>query len=201
MSASPDYFQLLRQYTAEALAGGSCPGLYGDPESKENILVAFKTGEAMTSDFSGTLKCIFDPEEPTTPLPTFFMSPAWITTRAFSEFLRSLNVTDFEVFPVEIRNTLTGQTHRDYVLLNVTKSISCAHLQASQTRSLGGDLVVVDRLVIDDALVENQSPDIFVAAEDTDIIVVHERIQEALIEKGFPDIAFQKLEKKSSHIR
>lgn len=62
----------------------------------------------------------------------------------------------------------------------------------SETRSLGDGMTIVDRLALDPARIPDL--DLFVADEDTDCMIVSERLQRLIAGAGYDDIGFEALD-------
>ncbi|HTU59826.1 MAG TPA: hypothetical protein VMF89_15345, partial [Polyangiales bacterium] len=57
---------------------------------------------------------------------------------------------------------------------------------------LGDDMTVIDRLVLRESALRGL--DLFLVAEDTDNMIVSERVQRHLASFDFPDVAFEEIE-------
>ncbi len=163
------------------------------------VLVDYGPDE-MGVPFEGPLACELDRDTPQAHWPTLFSSPALIGTRRLLEDLREIGVDNIEVHPVRIEGDDLSVANHDYVLLNVLGRVSCANLRASDVARIdeGGDaddahpMRIIDRLVIDPARIGDL--DLFLVDEDTDCVVVSERVKRHLEGKGHADIRFERLE-------
>lgn len=163
-------------------------GLY----AVSHFMTEFKTGHRFDADFVPPLVVQLDPELPDGKLPTFFESPAWIGTRAFHATLLAAGVANVEASPVEMHDEANNRVIDDYLLLNIVGRVACVDMAKSETRSLGDGMTIVDRLVIDPARVPDL--DLFVADEDTDCMIVSERLQRHIAAAGYGDIRFEALD-------
>lgn len=162
-------------------------GLY----KASHFMTALKTGHRFPASFVPPLVVRLDPELPDGKLPTFFESPAWIGTRALHATLLAAGVSNVEATPVEMRDEVNNRLVDGYLLLNIVGRVACVDMAKSETRSLGEGMTIIDRLVIDPARVPDL--DLFVADEDTDCMIVSERLQRHLAAAGYDDIRFEAL--------
>ncbi|MBB1059538.1 imm11 family protein [Marilutibacter spongiae] len=153
--------------------------------------------------FRGPLVCELDRDSPDAHWPTLFCSPALIATRGFLDDLQALGIDNLEVHPVRIEGDDLSQPDESYVLLNILGRVSCADLANSDVARIdeGGDadeihpMRIIDRLVLDPARIGVL--DMFLVDEDTDCIIVSERVARHLQAKGHPDIRFERLAQRS----
>ncbi|QDF99450.1 hypothetical protein CJ010_24390 [Azoarcus sp. DD4] len=163
-------------------------GLY----AVSHFMTEFKTGHRFDADFVPPLVVQLDPELPNGKLPTFFESPAWIGTRSFHATLLAAGVANVEASPVEMHDDVNNRVIHDYLLLNIVGRVACVDMARSEIRSLGDGMNIIDRLVIDPARVPDL--DLFVADEDTDCMIVSERLQRHIAAAGYGDIRFESLD-------
>lgn len=150
------------------------------------------TGRRFPEDVEDPFVVSLDEDHIDGEMATFYMSPAVIARKSFLKELTELGVDNIEVRDVIIRDDVHDTSIRDYVLLNILGRISCADMDRSDYASLGGGLNVIDKLVIDPS--KTQGLDLFLVHEDTDCIVISERVYAALAEKGYTDLYFEELE-------
>ncbi|NMG36498.1 hypothetical protein GRF61_18780 [Azoarcus sp. TTM-91] len=163
-------------------------GLY----KASHVMTELKTGRRFDVGFVPPLVVRLDPELPDGKLPTFFESPAWIGTRGFHATLLAAGVANVEASPVEMRDEANKRVIDDYLLLNIVGRVACVDMARSETRSLGDGMTIIDRLVIDPARIPDL--DLFVADEDTDCMIVSERLQRLIAGAGYSDIRFEALD-------
>ncbi len=163
-------------------------GLY----ATSHFMTEFKTGHRFDPDFVPPLQLKLDPELPNGKLPTFFESPAWIGTRDFHATLLAAGISNIEASPVEISDETNDVLIDDYLLLNIVGRVNCVDMGRSETRSLGDGMTIVDRLALDPARIPDL--DLFVADEDTDCMIVSERLQRLIAGAGYDDIGFEALD-------
>lgn len=163
-------------------------GLY----ARSHFLTELKTGRPLGADFVPPFVVVLDPDLPDAALPTFFESPAWIATRTFHATLLAAGITNVEAIAVEMHDEAKGRVIDDYLLLNIVGRVACAVPSKSETRTLGDGMTVVDRLVVDPARVPEL--DLFVADEDTDCMIVSERLRNHIVAAGYDDVRFVPLD-------
>jgi hypothetical protein len=150
-----------------------------------------KTGHKLKPDFKGPFIVELDDEHPDGRLPTFYESPAFIGTKEFYNALINVGVSNIETVEVIIKDTVRSIECHDYLLLNIVGRVACADMMRSEHRSLGPDMTIIDQLVLKP--VNLSGLDLFVADEDTDIMIVSERVCRHLISCGYVDIWFEEL--------
>ncbi|MDD3327022.1 MAG: hypothetical protein PHW25_08055 [Zoogloea sp.] len=151
-----------------------------------------KTGHRLEEGFVPPFKVVLDPEIANPQLPTFFESPAWIGTQAFYRDLLAAGIDNIEAVPVEMRDDARKRIIHDYLLLNIVGCVACADMEKSTVSSLGEGIDVITRLVVDASRLG--AFDLCVAAEDTDCMIVSERIARHLQACGYDDILLEELE-------
>lgn len=169
-------------------------------QTKTGSIFVDYTDDDNGEPFKGSLICDLDDEEQTGILPTFFMSPALIGTKQFYQDLLAIGVDNIEVHPVIIRDLVNDRVINDYVVLNVIGRVSCAAMDHSDYEQLNdqanpdqpnesmnfiNDLVIDSRKLVD--------LDIFLVREDTDCILVSERVFQHIKSKGYTDIFFEEV--------
>jgi len=150
-----------------------------------------ETGEP----FVGPLACLLDDEYPDGKMSTFFTSPAIVVKKQFYNDLLEIGIDNIEVFPVIIRDEVNDKLIEDYLLLNIIGRISCADIDSTEYRTLDEgeeNMTFIDRLVLDHSKVK--CFDIFLVSEDTDCIVINEKVYKHLVSKRYTDIYFEELE-------
>ena len=160
---------------------------------KSHRFVRFKTGQPLGADFeAGPVVFKLDAELRNGPLPTFFSGPALVSTVGFYEDLKQSGVDCIEARPAVLEDPVDGRSIQGYVLLNIVGLVSCADMPASEAETLGEDMTIINRLVLNSKRLPEF--DLFHVAEDTDNIVVSERVYRHLKAKNYPDVYFEKLE-------
>ncbi len=76
--------------------------------------------------------------------------------------------------------------------MNIIGKISCADMKKSEYDTIDEDMHIMNKLVIN--LEKACDFDLFLAEEDTDCIIVSEKIYKHLSNKGYTDICFEELE-------
>lgn len=156
---------------------------------RSHRLFRLKTGEPVEPDFAPPFIADLDPEFPDGRLPTFFESPALIGKKAFYKDLVAAGVANIETVATIIRHPINGREIHDYLLLNVVGKVS-ADMQNSKYRSIGPEMNVIDQLAFKPESVGGM--DFFVVDEDTDFMIVSERVYE-VISKTYDDVLFTEL--------
>jgi len=151
-----------------------------------------KTGHRLEDGFDPPFKVFLDPEIPNPQLPTFFESPAWIGTKAFYRDLQAIGIDNIETVQVEMRDDVHQRIIDDYLLLNIVGCVPCADMGKSTVSSLGEGMNVIVHLVVDASRLG--AFDLCVAAEDTDCMIVSERVARHLQACAYDDILFEELE-------
>ncbi len=158
---------------------------------RSHELFELKTGAPLEPGFEGPLRVELDRELPHGRMPTFYESPALIARKAFCEDLAAAGVSNLETVPAVIVNPEDGSENHDYLLLNIVGRVRCADMRRSRHRSIGPGMQVVDELVL--AAGVPAGLDLFVADEDTDVMVVSERVHQRIAAKGYDDVWFEEL--------
>lgn len=158
---------------------------------ENNTFTSWKTGHLLSEYFESPLICNLDDEHLDGVLPSFYMSPAIIGKKEFYEDLLNCGVDNIEAKPVLIRDEVNKLEYKDYLLLNIVGRISCANLDESEYESIGDDMNIIDTLVLKKNNINNLN--MFLVHEDTDCIVISEKVHSYLISKGYEDIYFEEL--------
>ena len=152
-----------------------------------------KTGELFPTEFEGPFIAELDSDNVNGSFPTFYESPAVIGKKEFYQDLREIGIDNIEVHDVEIRDKVNNKTIGGYLLLNIIGRVNCAVLDQSDLKTLGPGMNVIDDLVIDTSKIPS-GLDLFLEANDTDNIIISERVYNHLQGKGYTDIYFEKLQ-------
>jgi hypothetical protein len=177
----PRYYQMGRRVMADGTI------IY----QRSHELFELKTGAPLEPGFQPPFVVELDSESPHGRMPTFYESPALIARKNFHDDLVGAGVTNLETVPVVIRNPVDGSENRDYLLLNIVGRVPCANMRQSKHRSLGPGMNVVDEPVLADGLPSHL--ELFLAEEDTDVIVVSERVYQRVKAKRYDDVWFEEL--------
>lgn len=161
-----------------------------DQESHD--LIPLCTGHFFPPNFKEPFIVSLDPDFINGNMATMYMDPAVIATKEFYKILTDLGVDNIEQKSVVIKDHVNNREIHDYILLNIIGRISCADMDKSEYHELGDNMNIIDKLVINTERTKGMH--FFLIHEDTDCIVISERIYNGLIEKGFPDLYFEELE-------
>lgn len=198
------FYQMSDKVVLETWDGREPAGLFRRShdfmQTKTGSFLVDYTNNENGEPFKGELICDLDDEEQTGILPTFFMSPALIGTKQFYQDLLDAGIDNIEVHPVVIRDKVNHRIINDYVLLNVIGRVSCAVMDQSDYERLNDEAAednpyesmnFINDLVIDSRKVGDR--DLFLVHEDTNCILVSERIFQHLSKKGYGDIFFEEV--------
>lgn len=154
--------------------------------------VQTKTGHMFPAGFEGPMIVELDDENVNGTMPTFYGGPAVIARVEFYNDLKEIGIDNIEVHSVEIRDEVNHKTIDGYLLLNIIGKVASADMEQSDYETLGDDINIINKLVIDPA--KTNGLDLFLEAEDTDCIIISERVYKHLMSKGYTDIYFEELE-------
>lgn len=144
--------------------------------------------------FKGSLICDLDDEDQTGILSTVFISPALIGTKQFYQDLVTIGIDNIEVHPVVIRDLVNNKIIDDYLVLNVIGRISCAVMDQADHEQLNDEansdqpnesMNFINHLVVDSQKLGDL--DLFLVHEDTDCILISEKLYNHLKELGYTD--------------
>jgi hypothetical protein len=162
--------------------------------------VSWWRGAVITMPVPEPLPFELKPYKPASPDEDQYMGvfvytnpPVWRDD--FIQALRDCGVYNFDTYDVAITDPDDGTVHTNYKAVNILGLVAAADMKKSVATVRDGIPLIdvdFDKLVID----EKKTKDIqlFRLAESTNAILVHERLRDALLEKGFgPDLAFHDL--------
>lgn len=151
-----------------------------------------KTGNLFPDDFEEPFVCQLLGEFADGVMSTFYMSPAIIGTSQFYQDLRSCGVDNIQTKQVVINDVVHNRVIEDYLLLNIIGRVSCANMDESEYENIGEDMNVINKLVIDQSKVHDLN--LFLVHEDTDCIVINDKVYNCLAKKGYTDISFEEID-------
>jgi hypothetical protein len=175
----------MRYFQMTALNTSDCTGVYLISHRRAIL----KSGQSLGAEFKQPMLLKLDEELPNGRMPTFYESPAFIGTKVFHRDLEQAGVSNIETFPVVISNTATGSENHDYVLMNILGRVSSFDMHQSQYRKLGPEMTIMDAPVLKPGFIATLN--LFVADEDTDIMIISEQVHRHLIERDYKDIIFR----------
>lgn len=157
-----------------------------------HVVFELKTGAPMEDDFGPPLVCKLNKKFAKGKLPTFFESPALIARREFAQALVDAGVSNVEQMPVVIKDETHGREIDGYLFLNIVGRVACLNVDRSDSDELDEGMRVVDRAVLD----AGRAPPagLFLLDEDTDCMIVSERVHAALKAGRFDDVRFDEVE-------
>ena len=158
---------------------------------RSHELVELKTGALLGLDFEPPFRVELDSELHNGELPTFFTQPAIIGTTQLYEDLKAIGLDNIQAFPAIIRDEVDDRTIEGYWLLNIVGAISCVDMDQSDYNTLSEGMNIIDYLILDGSKLHRFH--LFLVAEDTDCIVVSEKVYDYLTSRGYDDIYFEEL--------
>ena len=147
------------------------------------------SGSKLPPDFETPVAFEIDLDTEGRRMPTLFMTPAFVTRRAFHDALLAAGVNNVDAYPAVIQNTETGEEFTDYLFLNVVGRVRCADMAASEYKAIGPGINLIDRVVVEESKLP--SVHIFRLDEDPLKVVISDRLYERLGDAGFDDIYYQ----------
>jgi hypothetical protein len=147
------------------------------------------SGARLPATFKVPVEFSIDTDSEGRRMPTLFMVPAFVATRAFHEALLAAGVDNVEAYPAVITDPASGARTTDYVFLNVVGRVQCADLAGSETQEIGHGVTLIDRL----AVKGDQLPEahIFRLQEDELTVVISDHLHDRLLAAGFDDIHYE----------
>lgn len=130
-------------------------------------------------------------------MPSFLEAAAPLFRDDLIAALLECGVDNLETYAVAIADPDNGNVYTHYKAVNVLGLVAAADMRRSNATINGNGPPIIDvdfdGLVID----EKKAYDLlfFRLAESTNAIIVHERVRDCLLKKGFTDLAFHKTEK------
>lgn len=124
-------------------------------------------------------------------LPEYFTGTIPLFRDDLVDALAGAGVDNLDLYDVLVRDPDDGKTYSNYKAVNIIGVVSAADMGASKaTVHTGGPVIDVefDNLVLDEA--RPRGALIFRLAEATGTIVVHERLRDHLLAKGFDRLEF-----------
>jgi hypothetical protein len=154
-------------------------------------LYVFKSGQPFEEDFEVPVHFTLDEDLRQGELPTFFSTPAWVARRQVYSDLHHLGIDNIQAYEARIEDPVDGRVIGDYQFLNVVGLVSCADMAHSEAETIGPGMVMINDLVLDSHRVP--SLDLFLLAEDTDKMIVSQRVHDYFRKQGYPDVFLQEL--------
>jgi hypothetical protein len=158
---------------------------------KSHKLVPLKSGIALETEVEGPFLFSLDEELRQGPLPTFFTEAGVVATNEFHQALVDIGINNIQAYQALIIDKVDGRKIEGYCFLNIVGLVSCANLDESEAEILGEDMLIINQLVLDGSKIPPL--DIFLVAEDTDNIIVSERVYRHLSARGYDDVYFEEL--------
>ncbi|WP_431688127.1 imm11 family protein [Hahella sp. NBU794] len=156
---------------------------------------SWRKGAVLTSPPPNPLKFALKPCSPhawdhSPYLPSFLDASAPIFRDDLIEALEECGVDNLETYNTEITDPDNGAVYSNYKVVNIIGLISAADIQKSDAIVHGSDIYDVDfdSLVIDPSKAGGKY--FFRLAESTNALIVHDKVRQHLLAKGFTDLAF-----------
>ncbi|AZZ90656.1 hypothetical protein EUZ85_07960 [Hahella sp. KA22] len=119
-------------------------------------------------------------------MPSYFRASAPIFSDELIAALQECGVENLETYNLDLFDPDNGQTYTNYKVVNIVGLIAAADMQQSDEPSLNE--------VDTDSLINGTSKTggryFFRLAESTNTLIVHEKVKQHLLAKGFTDLAF-----------
>ncbi|MCI0640690.1 MAG: double-CXXCG motif protein [Gemmataceae bacterium] len=119
-----------------------------------------------------------------------------ITSMPMKEVIDNLCKSEIEYLPLAIYNHKRRLASRDYFIINPIGGVDCLNLKASEIEYFEGDIVGIDKYVLDTDKLE-KCPDLFRIPQHLEMYVISERLAEAFQKNGFTNIVLEELEQKT----
>ena len=123
-------------------------------------------------------------------MPAYFVAEAPLFRDDFVEALRAFGVGNIDTYDISITDPDNGQIHTNYKAVNIIGLIAAADMAKSDATVHGDGPPLIDvdfdNLVLDESKIP-KGMQIFRLAESTNAIMVHEKLRDFLIKRGFGD--------------
>ncbi|SMF56285.1 hypothetical protein SAMN02745866_03600 [Alteromonadaceae bacterium Bs31] len=158
--------------------------------------VNFRLGKKITKPVPTPLQYTLEPlDELATDsgpeMPAIFVENTVLFRDDFIAALLEAGVNNFDPYEVEIHDPDNGQIYRNYKAINILGIVSAADMTKSDA-TVHDNVALFD--VDFDGLVLDQEKtmgiELFRLAEANTAILIHERVKNFLIEKGFTHVSF-----------
>jgi len=116
-----------------------------------------------------------------------------IASKPMKEVIESICTSEIEYLSLSIYNHKKRLASRDYFIINPVGAFACLNLKASEIEYFEGDIVGIDKYVLDTDKLE-QSPELFRIPEHLEMYVISERLAEPFQKNGFTNIVLDELE-------
>ena len=148
------------------------------------------SGDPILTPIPEPLEFEADPDEPLEPKELYNMDVLLMSDRLVAA-LQEAGVDNLQVYRALIRAPESRRTWSNYAVVNVVGAVQCADLTRSEYVAHGPPIIDVDfdSLVIDEEKAGGQL--MFRLAEDLTAILVHDRVKDHLLARGFDMLTFQ----------
>ena len=156
----------------------------------------WQSGSRHSVPVPGPLRVALDPLNPSSSdhgpeMPEYFKGTIPLFRDDLLEAVRSAGVDNLDLYDVAVTDPDSGRVHTNYKAVNIIGVIAAADMGKSKaTVHTGGPVIDVefDELVLDDA--KPRGALIFRLAEATATILVHEKLRDHLLSRGFDKLEF-----------
>ncbi len=125
-------------------------------------------------------------------MASMYVDPAVIVRKDLFAELQRLGVGNIEVFPVIIKDDVHGtQNAEDYLFINILGTVSWAALVRSDQVEVSLEALPMNESDVDAGHISDL--DLCLLHEDTDCIIVSQRIRDGLCSLGFDDLYFEEI--------
>lgn len=137
-----------------------------------------------------------EPRPDTLEWADYLRAPEALLSPRLGQVLAALDIHGVQLVPAQVRDPASPEAPpQPYLLLNVTNLLECIDRQSSVLdTSSNGDLIwSIERLVLREDVLERVAPEqrrVFQLAEDSNVILVHQSVRDALLAAGPSGIRF-----------
>ena len=158
--------------------------------------VNFRLGKKITKSFPTPLRYILESldelaEDHGPEMPAVFKENTLLFRDDFIDALSEAGVNNFDLYDVEIEDPDDGSIHTNYKAVNILGLVSAADMEKSES-TVHDNVPLFDvdfeRLELDES--KTFGIQLFRLAESNTSILIHERVKEFLVEKGFDHVSF-----------
>ncbi len=156
----------------------------------------WQSGSRHSVPVPAPLQITLDPLNPSSSdhgpdLPEYFKGTIPLFRNDLLDAMKSCGVDNLDLYEVILRDPDDGRTYTNYKAVNIIGAVAAADMGKSKaTVHTGGPVIDVefDTLVVDEG--KPRGALIFRLAEATGTILVHEKLRDHLLAKGFDKLEF-----------
>ncbi|MBN1961016.1 MAG: hypothetical protein JW841_08715 [Deltaproteobacteria bacterium] len=168
--------------------------IHGQPEVIERLDIEFDNGLPITIEVPH-IEIIVEPEYEGIYTDNLIAMgvPGLVFNQKLSDVISGAGVDNIEYFPVSVKIASTGKLITGYQIANVVGRIDCIDPASELQRDDLGDIRFIDHLILDHSKIHGML--IFRLAEYLPLVVVHDRVKQAIENVGITGIDFYLPEK------